>query len=123
MIYTVVDSESAHRSRLEQLARACGFSVECGADVADIAVERVAEFDLIFFELSAESLDGNHPVFAPGVFESTEVFVMSETDTPEAADWAIWMGASYYFRKPGDSESLRPLLEDIAAEAASGENR
>ncbi|RLQ20657.1 sigma-54-dependent Fis family transcriptional regulator [Seongchinamella sediminis] len=44
---------------------------------------------------------------------------MSGTDAPEAADRAIRMGASYYFCKPGDSESLQQLLEDIAAEAAS----
>ena len=115
----MVDSEKAHRDSLEQLARAAGFSVDSEADLADIAGVEVSEFDLILCELSAESLDVSNPVFDPQVFESTEVFVMSEADAPEAADRAIRMGASYYFCKPGDTESLRQLLEDIAAEATS----
>lgn len=118
----IVDGDEAHRRTLEALASSHGFHVECGSDVEQLGSIDVASFDLVFCELNADRADADNPLFDPEVFQFTEVFVMSEVDAPEAADRAIRMGASYYFCKPADSESLGHLLADIALESASGDD-
>ncbi len=118
----VVDKDPSHASTLRQLAESCGFAVDI-LDATNTADAPDFEgYDLAILDLSMEDGPDAAALLKPNLLESAEVFVMSDVDAPEAADRAIRMGASYYFCKPGSSENLLPLFEDIATEVASEDN-
>lgn len=114
----IVDNDEHHAAELSSLARKCGFTVD-RLDTAEITADTEMEpYDVVMIELSLDHDNQSGMLLGSEQLDSSEVFVMSDVDAPEAADKAIRLGASYYFCKPFSSENLAPMLEDIAAEAS-----
>lgn len=115
----IVDSDSTHAQALTDIAKACGYEVDCAdAESSSLLFSRVAEYDVFFLDLACVSDDDSLSMSDLDLRGGTELFVMAEADDPEVADQVIREGASYFFCKPLEPAALKPLLRDIASEAA-----
>ncbi len=115
----ILDQDVVHARMLVAIAGELGFAATVGDLDEAGSYQSLTQYDLVFVDLPEGREDQVMSLMEAGLEEGTEVFAMSETDTPEAADNAIRRGASYFFCKPAQTENLRHLLEDIATEAIS----
>ncbi|MDZ7781593.1 MAG: sigma-54-dependent Fis family transcriptional regulator [Halioglobus sp.] len=115
----IVDSDPAHARALTDIATACGYEVDCADTGSSSPMSpEVTGYDVLFLDLARVSAEDNLSISDLDLRGGTELLVMAEADDPDVADQVIREGASYFFCKPLEASALKPLLEDIASEAA-----
>lgn len=115
----ILDIDQRHGSTLVDVATACGYEVDCpNTQSFSLTSDQVADYDVLFLDLGWIAGEQSCSMKDLELRGGTELFVMADADDPELADQMIREGASYFFCKPLEASALRPLLKDIASEAA-----
>ncbi len=116
----LLDQDPDHAKRLSQLLAEVGFEVlrpNSRAEARELATS--TEISVAFIDISTETDWPDLGFLEDDSINSAELFVMSDDDDPARADEAIRRGASYFFCKPFDEQSIRTLLEDMFEEPVS----
>jgi len=109
----IFDRDSRHTRELASALTSTGFEVVITHSVGDIDFEPQIAF--LCMDLSGVDI---LQLMANKAFENTAEFIlMASEDDPPSVRRAIAQGATYFFCKPFDPDFLRPLLDDLFAEA------
>lgn len=119
----VLDGDREHAQALMNFARGIGLEVYRAGNLADAGLLLEGKpFDVALISLDLPGGEEGLTLLQSPHLSAAEVLVMGDEDDPGRADQAIRHGASYFFCKPFDEQSLGAMLRDIVVECETDQS-